>query len=342
MVSKLRGQSASWIDLLIVGGLSASIAILLVGLLSWQSPFGSQIQLEIGEVAPYDVVAPRQITYESAVLTELPAGAEMELTGHASGEFVEVVAGDLTRIVEEAGAELFTVERFEGGDVEASAQRIAQLSEEIDAVVIAEGAPALGTIARRLGTETRLQLLGTGVWNDPAIATEPALQGGWFAASAPESAPIQAMHRIVSLADAGHTRAHCRELLKTGAQQFNTHALPRAVQVLEVARRLLAEGKVDKTTADLILSTAHEDLDAAELMAQTQQTATLPLLRSLLGAYPALTPAGLLNMLDDEPDRARRRLAVAHSPAASHRQRHGVFQPARFGRRGYRSAARQP
>ena len=135
--------------------------------------------------------------------------------------------------------------------------------------------------------------------------------GGESAAPAPESAPIQAMHRIVSLADPGHTRAHFRELLKTVAQQFNAHALPRAVQVLEVARRLLAEGKVDKTTADLILATAHEDLDLAELMAQTQQTATLPLLRSLLGAYPALTPAGLLVMLDDEPDRARRRLWLA-------------------------------
>ncbi len=70
MISKLQGQTIHWIDLLIIGGLSASIVILLVGLLSWQSPFGSQIQLEIGEVAPYDVVAPRQITYESEVLTE--------------------------------------------------------------------------------------------------------------------------------------------------------------------------------------------------------------------------------------------------------------------------------
>ena len=144
--------------------------------------------------------------------------------------------------------------------------------------------------------------------------------GSESAAPAPESAPIQAMHRIVSLADPGHTRAHFRELLKTVAQQFNAHALPRAVQVLDVARRLLAEGKVDKTTADLILATAHEDLDATELMAQTQQTATLPLLRSLLGAYPALTPAGLLSMLDDEPDRARRRLWLAlleaHGPPA--------------------------
>lgn len=70
MVSKLRGQTVNWIDLLIVGSLTASVGILLIGLLSWQGPFGSRIQLVIGEVAPYDVVAPSQITYESAVLTE--------------------------------------------------------------------------------------------------------------------------------------------------------------------------------------------------------------------------------------------------------------------------------
>ena len=64
-------------------------------------------------------------------------------------------------------------------------RRIAQLANEIDAVVIAEGGPALRTIAQGLGAETRLQLLGTGVWNDPAIAAEPALQGGWFPGPAP-------------------------------------------------------------------------------------------------------------------------------------------------------------
>lgn len=70
MVSRLKGQTVHWLDLLLVSGLSASAGILLVGLLSWQSPFGSQIQLTVGEVAPYDIVAPRQISYESAVLTE--------------------------------------------------------------------------------------------------------------------------------------------------------------------------------------------------------------------------------------------------------------------------------
>src|SRR5688500_5807541 len=169
--------------------------------------------------------------------------------------------------------------------------------------------------------------------------------GGESAMPAPESAPIQAMHRIVSLADPGHTRAHFRELLKTVAQQCNGHALPRAVQVLEVARRLLAEGKVDKTTSDLILATAHEDLDPAELMAQTQQAATLPLLRSLLGAYPALTPAGLLSMLDDEPDRARRRLRLAllevHGPPARQAALERLQQSIEQGEHGDLAAWRQ-
>src|SRR6185436_2912498 len=59
------------------------------------------------------------------------------------------------------------------------------------------------------------------------------------------------------------------------------------------------------------LGTAHEELDAAQLMAQTQQAGNLPLLRRLLNFYPALTSEGLLRMLDNEPDRAKRRLWLA-------------------------------
>ncbi|HXF62601.1 MAG TPA: HDIG domain-containing protein [Caldilineaceae bacterium] len=70
ITSKLKAHSGDWIDWLIIGSLTASVGILLVGLLSWQGPFGGQLQLEVGEVAPHDVVSPRQITYESEVLTE--------------------------------------------------------------------------------------------------------------------------------------------------------------------------------------------------------------------------------------------------------------------------------
>jgi putative nucleotidyltransferase with HDIG domain len=47
-----------------------SIGILLVVLLAWQAPYGSRLLLEVGEVASFNVVAPRRITYESTVQLE--------------------------------------------------------------------------------------------------------------------------------------------------------------------------------------------------------------------------------------------------------------------------------
>jgi ABC-type branched-subunit amino acid transport system substrate-binding protein len=44
-------------------------------------------------------------------------------------------------------------------------------------------APALGDLA----AAHPLQLLGTGLWDDPALAELPALAGGWYAAPAPEN-----------------------------------------------------------------------------------------------------------------------------------------------------------
>jgi hypothetical protein len=140
-------------------------------------------------------------------------------------------------------------------------------------------------------------------------------------APAYQSAPVQAMHRIVSFAeDPAKTTAHFRELYRTAAEQFNEGSLGRALQVLEVAQRLLAEKRVEKTGADLVLGSAHEALDTAKLMAQSREGAAIPALRRFLDAYPALTPHGLLSALDNEPDRSKRRLWIAlleaHGPAA--------------------------
>lgn len=70
MALSIKPRTSDWFDRLLVGSLTASVGILMVGLFSWQVPFGSQVQLSAGQVAPFDVVAPRQITYESQVLTE--------------------------------------------------------------------------------------------------------------------------------------------------------------------------------------------------------------------------------------------------------------------------------
>lgn len=46
-----------------------SLSITLIALLAWQLPYGSRLQLTPGQIAPFSVVAPEPITYESEVLT---------------------------------------------------------------------------------------------------------------------------------------------------------------------------------------------------------------------------------------------------------------------------------
>ncbi len=65
----MKRLPSHWLD----RGLSAlmllSVALLMIALLAWQIPFGGQVQLKPGDVAPYDVVSPSRIVYESEFLT---------------------------------------------------------------------------------------------------------------------------------------------------------------------------------------------------------------------------------------------------------------------------------
>jgi len=70
MALTLKVRTGDWFDRALIGSLTASVGILMVGLFSWQVPFSGQLQLSEGQVAPYDIVAPRQITYESQILTD--------------------------------------------------------------------------------------------------------------------------------------------------------------------------------------------------------------------------------------------------------------------------------
>jgi ABC-type branched-subunit amino acid transport system substrate-binding protein len=60
-----------------------------------------------------------------------------------------------------------------------------------DALLLPEGGDQLKQIARRLKTagigSPQVRLLGSGLWDDPTISSEPALIGGWFAASPPDA-----------------------------------------------------------------------------------------------------------------------------------------------------------
>ncbi|GIK74615.1 MAG: phosphohydrolase [Chloroflexota bacterium] len=47
-----------------------SLGIVLIALLAWQLPYGSRLLLQPDQIAPFTVVAPQQITFESQVLTD--------------------------------------------------------------------------------------------------------------------------------------------------------------------------------------------------------------------------------------------------------------------------------
>lgn len=55
---------------LIVATMIGSVALLMVALFTWQRPFGGQLQLQARDVAPYDIVSPSEVSYESPLLTE--------------------------------------------------------------------------------------------------------------------------------------------------------------------------------------------------------------------------------------------------------------------------------
>ena len=71
-----------------------------------------------------------------------------------------------------------------------AARRVASAGGTIDSVFIADGADAVPQVVQALnaaGVNTkRVQMLGTGLWDDPRIFSDASLEGGWYAA--PESA----------------------------------------------------------------------------------------------------------------------------------------------------------
>lgn len=99
------------------------------------------------------------------------------------------IANAFSQDVPAASGHVVAIQRFDpvSGDVVPQANAIAQAHP--DTVVVAQGMPLLRSISPTLSiagiAEPRVQLLGPGLWDDPSIAGDPGLVGGWFAAPAP-------------------------------------------------------------------------------------------------------------------------------------------------------------
>ncbi|MBV7329053.1 HDIG domain-containing protein [Chloroflexi bacterium TSY] len=70
MNTKLKQYSETWLDWAIKIIFLLSVSIMMIFLLSWPFPRTSQFQLEPGQVAPSNIVAPSTIVYESTLETQ--------------------------------------------------------------------------------------------------------------------------------------------------------------------------------------------------------------------------------------------------------------------------------
>ncbi|WP_424362018.1 penicillin-binding protein activator [Methylocystis parvus] len=86
------------------------------------------------------------------------------------------------------------IERYKPGASAESIQRLAAARDQFDAIFIPEQADAMPTVSKELvaaGLDSKkVQIIGTGLWNDARTLNLPALQGAWF--TAPENAGFNA------------------------------------------------------------------------------------------------------------------------------------------------------
>jgi branched-chain amino acid transport system substrate-binding protein len=108
-----------------------------------------------------------------------------------STSYGQVAEQAFRKEVKEGGGAVVAVEHFSPGSGAVMNQTSAIAKAGADAVFIPQGGTLLRAIAPTLAFNgadpAKIKLLGTGLWDDPAIGREPALRDGWFAAPAPDA-----------------------------------------------------------------------------------------------------------------------------------------------------------
>ena len=102
-----------------------------------------------------------------------------------------VVEAAFQQEVARRGGRVVALEKYplDPGRMVEPARRIAQAASRVDSIFIPDGADAVPQVVQALTAAgvnlKRVQLLGTGLWDDARVFSTPALDGGWYAA--PES-----------------------------------------------------------------------------------------------------------------------------------------------------------
>jgi ABC-type branched-subunit amino acid transport system substrate-binding protein len=134
------------------------------------------------------------------LLSFLPESDVERIIGYAAGQgrrsfaalipesaYGTVVEAAFKQAVGRRGGRVVALERYpvDRGQMQAAVGKVAQAAKGADAIFLPDGPDAVPTLVQMLnagGIDTkRVQPLGTGLWEDPQMASNAALEGAWYA-----------------------------------------------------------------------------------------------------------------------------------------------------------------
>ena len=136
------------------------------------------------------------------------------------------------------GGRVIALERYplDRSQLQGPVRTVAQAAGRADAIFIPDGADAVPTVVQTLNTSgidtKRVQLLGTGLWDDQQIFSNPALEGAWYAG--PETAGFR------NFAGRYRTR-YGQEPARTASLAYDAVALVAALVKTQGAQRFSEE-----------------------------------------------------------------------------------------------------
>jgi hypothetical protein len=138
---------------------------------------------------------------------------------------------------------------------------------------------------------------------------------GWTlpeGAAAPPSHNVEAMHRLISkAADPAEGANRFSEMLQAAIEQFNEGNFVQAQTMFDLANRIVGEKQIKPEVVQSIKLRSHEHISIQRLHEASQEPSRFATLKTVLEFFPAFSPKEILNELQDEPRRDRRKLQLA-------------------------------
>jgi ABC-type branched-subunit amino acid transport system substrate-binding protein len=149
-----------------------------------------------------------------------------------------VVEAAFKQTVARKGGRVVALERYplDKLKMQDPAKLVAQAAGQADTVFVPDGADAVPLVVQALGAnglpQKKLQLIGTGLWDDPRIFADTSLQGAWYAA--PESGGFAAF-------SSRYKSRYAQDPVRTATLAYDATALVAALVKTQGAQRFSDE-----------------------------------------------------------------------------------------------------